>query len=64
MEGLETLELGILGKLALWRALGVVPDLKPQIGKLDLRELEPRATSQHDRVEAERLRVIRVAFGT
>lgn len=64
LEGLEALELGILGKLALWRALGVASDLVPQIGKLDLKQLERRAAAQHDRVEAERLRVARAAFGS
>jgi hypothetical protein len=64
LEALETLELGILGKLALWRALGVAADLVPQIRKLDLSKLERRAKEQHDRVEVERLKVARAAFGT
>ncbi|MEP7227524.1 MAG: hypothetical protein ABI785_09205 [Gemmatimonadales bacterium] len=64
LEGLETLSLGILGKLALWRALGVASDFVPQIGKMDLKDLERRATAQHARVESERLRVARAAFGT
>ena len=64
LEALETLELGILGKLGLWRALGVAADLVPQIGKLDLNELERRAKEQHDRVETERLKVARAAFGS
>lgn len=64
LEGLEALELGILGKMALWRALGVASDLVPQIGKLDLEALERRASAQRDRVESERLRVARAAFGT
>ncbi len=64
LEALDTLELGILGKLALWRALGVAADLVPQIRKLDLSKLERRAKEQHDRVEVERLKVARAAFGT
>jgi hypothetical protein len=64
LEALETLELGILGKLALWRALGVAADLVPEIRKLDLGRLEGRATEQHDRVETERLKVARAAFGS
>ncbi|MEO8090957.1 MAG: hypothetical protein ABI703_11730 [Gemmatimonadales bacterium] len=63
LEALETLELGILGKLALWRALGVAADLVPQIRRLDLPGLERRARDQHGRVEAERLRVARAALG-
>jgi hypothetical protein len=64
LEALETLELGILGKLALWRALEVAADVVPQIRKLDLSELERRAEAQRDRVEIERLKVARAAFGT
>ena len=64
LEALETLELGILGKLALWRALGVAAELVPQIRKLDLSALERRAKEQHGRVEVERLKVARAAFGT
>jgi hypothetical protein len=64
LEALEILELGILGKLALWRALGTATDLVPQIRKLDLRALERRAKEQHERVEVERLEVARAAFGT
>jgi hypothetical protein len=64
LEALETLELGILGKGALWRTLGVATDLVPQIRRLDLGKLERRAQEQHDRVETERLNVARAAFGT
>ena len=64
LEALETLELGILGKLALWRALGVAADIVPQIRKLNLDELERRAKAQYDRVELERLKVAWAAFGT
>jgi hypothetical protein len=64
LEVLETLELGILGKLALWRAMGVAADVVPQIQRLDLSRLERRANEQHDRVEVERLKVARAAFGT
>lgn len=64
LEALETLELGIFGKLALWRALAVAADFVPQIRKLNLADLERRAKAQHDRVEFERLKVARTAFGT
>jgi hypothetical protein len=64
LEALETLELGILGKLALWRLLAVIADPVPEVRKLDLRRLEQRATEQHDRLEVERLSVARVAFGS
>jgi hypothetical protein len=64
LEALETLELGILGKLALWRALRVAADSVPHIRKLNLTALERRAEEQHGRVEAERLRVARAALGS
>ena len=64
LEVLETLELGILGKLALWRALGAAADLVPQIRNLNLDQLERRAQAQHARLELERLKVARTAFGT
>lgn len=63
LEALEILELGILGKLALWHALGTAADLVPQIRRLDLPGLERRARDQHGRVETERLRVARAALG-
>lgn len=63
LEALETLELGILGKLALWRALAVAADRVPQIKSLDLANLERRAREQQQRVETERLKVARAAFG-
>ena len=62
LEALEALELGILGKRALWRALSVVGDRVPQIRSLDLSKLERRAQDQYDRVEAERLKVARAAL--
>lgn len=63
LEALETLELGILGKLGLWRALAVAADRVPQIRTLDLANLERRAREQQQQVETERLKVARAAFG-
>jgi hypothetical protein len=63
LEALESLGLGILGKLALWRALEVGREEVPALGKVDFARLKTRAVAQHDRVEAERLRVARTAFG-
>ena len=63
LEGLETLGLGIQGKLGLWRALSAVSSQDSEIGKLDLTRLERRARDQFERVEAERLLVARAAFG-
>jgi hypothetical protein len=64
LEALDTLALGIQGKLALWRALAVAGDRVPQLRQLDLPQLELRARDQHNRVEAQRLEAARSAFGT
>jgi hypothetical protein len=63
LEALEALELGILGKLGLWRALAVAADRVPEVRKLDLPSLQRRAREQQQQVEAERLEVARAAFG-
>ena len=52
LEAFEILELGILGKLGLWRALGVAAGIVPEIAKLNLRRLEERAQAQHKLLEA------------
>ena len=63
LEGLETLGLGIQGKLGLWRALSAASSQDAEIRKLDLTRLERRARDQFERVEAERLLAARAAFG-
>lgn len=63
LEALETLGLGIQGKMGLWRALSAASSQEPEIGKLDLARLERRARDQFERVEAQRLLVARAAFG-
>lgn len=54
-EALELLSIGILGKLALWKALaeisGEVDELQPE----DFAALAERARDQHERVEQRRL---------
>ena len=60
IEALEFLELGIHGKWALWRALGEIPDLR--VEGIDFRELEQRAAKQRERVEEQRLRLVRKIF--
>lgn len=62
LEALETLALGIQGKLALWRALASLQGNVPQLGKLDLAQLQRRATSQFERIDAARLRSARAAL--
>jgi hypothetical protein len=62
LEALETLGLGIQGKLALWRALAVVRHRPPGVQALDFAQLQQRAIGQFERVEARRLQVARAAL--
>ncbi len=63
LEMVETLGMGIQGKLGLWRALRTVADSHPALRDLDLSDLERRAMKQHDQVEAQRLAAAREALG-
>ena len=62
LEALETLALGIQGKLLLWRALGSVSAPAPAFRAVDFSQLERRARDQFDRVDTERLLVARAAL--
>lgn len=58
---LETLALGILGKLALWEGLAELPAMQGIAG-LDFTDLAGRARSQHAAVEECRLQAVELAF--
>ena len=58
----ESLALGVLGKLSLWRALAQVADQYPAIASVDLDELIDRARAQYDLLEHERLAASRQAL--
>jgi hypothetical protein len=62
-EALETLALGILGKLSLWRALVLVAPYDVRLAGVDFGRLAARAETQHDRVEERRLEAARPALG-
>jgi hypothetical protein len=63
LESLEAVELGINGKLALWRALIAAAEVAPALrGALDYQRLVKRATEQIERVEAHRLNAAKAAF--
>jgi len=61
-EALEALELGVLGKRALWRALATVAPENELLGGHDYDALSRRAEDQYARLEAHRIAVARTAF--
>ena len=62
LQALEGLALGIKGKELLWRALQTVEADLSQIQGIDLEQLEQRARAQFERVEKERLHLVRETF--
>jgi len=64
LEGLETLALGIQGKLALWRSLAILRDAVPPLKTLDLGRLQSRALEQFERVDRLRLDAVRRILGS
>jgi hypothetical protein len=62
LQMLETLALGILGKLALWQALAAVAAANSRLRSVDFDHLAARAQVQHDRVEERRLEVARAVL--
>ena len=59
---IETLALGVEGKLALWEALLAVASAYPQLMEDDLVRLAGRAREQRGRIEAIRLAAARRSF--
>jgi hypothetical protein len=57
---LETIALGILGKLKLWKALEAAAD--PRLAGTDFRHLAARAEAQHAQAEGRRLEEARKVF--
>jgi hypothetical protein len=62
LMAIETMSLGVEGKLSLWIALGEVADRYPQLRTLDLSGLTERARAQRDGLERERLAAARRAL--
>lgn len=54
-EALETLSLGILGKLALWKALATIATADSRVQSFDFGPLISRAQQQHSWVEEQRV---------
>jgi hypothetical protein len=61
-EALEFLELGISGKLALWRALGAASATDPRLNGIDFEHLAARARLQQSQVEERRLEAAQAAL--
>jgi hypothetical protein len=61
-EALEALGLGILGKLALWRALAVVAEGGGRLRGTDFHHLAARAQAQHAQVEQRRVEAAPMAL--
>ena len=61
-EALETLVLGIRGKLALWHVLPRARNLDPRIPSLDFDKLAASAEEQGARVEKQRLQLAAITF--
>lgn len=54
---LETLSMGVEGKICMWKALKTVKDAYPTLGSYDLDDLIARGESQRERIEATRLEI-------
>lgn len=54
-EAIETLALGVLGKLSLWDALATIRQTDGRLGELDLDKLALRARTQYQQLEELRL---------
>jgi hypothetical protein len=63
LEELETLSLGVEGKLAMWEALRRTHAGDPRLGPIDLDALIERASSQRARLEHERMSAAEAALG-
>ena len=61
-QAVETLALGILGKIALWRTLIAVAETDDRLRDIDFQQLLKRAESQHATTEENRLLLARQAF--
>jgi hypothetical protein len=63
-EALEFIEIGIHGKLELWRVFAVVGPANPRLQGVDFEHMASRAEKQREQVESRRLHVAHFVFGT
>ncbi len=59
---LETLYMGVEGKVSMWKALKTVEDAYPALGNYDLDDLIARGESQRERIEATWLQIAPLAL--
>src|SRR5215204_6305959 len=59
---LETLSVGIAGKLALWQTLQQIPGIEQHLAGIDLERLIQRATRQRVEAEEHRVEAAQLAF--
>jgi hypothetical protein len=64
LEGLESIALGLQGKLAIFRVLAELGPLDPRLAGLPFGARADRTVVQHGMIEAERRAAAREAFGT
>ena len=62
-EALEFLEIGIHGKLELWRAFAAVAPANPRLRGVDFAQMARRAEKQLEEVESRRLHLAQLVFG-
>jgi len=62
LEAVETLPLGVLGKLKLWQALSTIKSSDTRLKQMDIDPLIARAQSQHDELETCRLLLAKTAL--
>jgi hypothetical protein len=63
LEGLESIALGLQGKLGIFRVLAELGPLDPRLAGLPYDARAERTVAQHEMVEAERRAAAREAFG-
>jgi hypothetical protein len=61
-EALEILDLGIMGKVSLWRGLEVIANFDNRLAGFDFTALSLRAQDQFNRVENYKLSIARTTF--
>ena len=59
---LETLSIGVEGKICLWKALEQAAAEHTELGKIDFKDLQARAQRQREGLERERLAAARTAL--